>query len=297
MDKEYLRTKLKEFRADLIDIESSSNTIKKYITVSESFIEALKDGHELTKLDVLEYKDNLIKAGYKPNTIRTYITIINKFICYCEYETIDRKGYKSKLEVKQIREQRNFTVNNVISESELERMLKYAKRLKYLDMYLIIKIFAYTGIRENELKEFTVENLKNKTQLKIYSKGKLREITIPDQLKREINDYIKSNNIESGYIFKAPTDSSKLISARTVDWRLKKIAGAGRIAINKAHAHSFRHLFTKKLEALGYPPETIADVLGHASTETTRRYMRKNDDEMKSIMNSIHYERRSDYES
>ena len=295
MDREYLYTKLDEFKDDLRDSESSSNTIKKYIRVSKMFIESL-ESDELTKDDVLKFKQKIINDGYKPSSIRDYLIIINKFIAYAEFNTLERKGYKSKLEVKQIKTQRNFTVNNVISEAELERMLKYAKKLGFNDMYLIIKILAYTGIRENELKEFTIENLKSKTQLKIYSKGRLRQITIPDELKREINNYIKANGIETGYIFTAPRDRSKLIPARTIDWRLKRIAGASRIALNKAHAHSFRHLFAKKLDKLGYPTETIADILGHASTETTRLYMRKNDEEMKNIMNSIKYKRRSEDE-
>jgi site-specific recombinase XerD len=160
------------------------------------------------------------------------------------------------------------------------------------DMRLMIIVLSRTGVRFSELKFFTVEKLANRTQISIYNKGKHRQITIPDDVKREINGYIKKYNIESGYIFRAPRNKEKPLGLSTAWERFQRIAGHAKISLNKAHAHSFRHLFTKKLISEGNSIELVADILGHSSTETTRGYARLNDVEMKDVMNSVHYKKR-----
>lgn len=293
MTKEDLEENLNNFIADLKDDEKSKNTIKKYKHVSQKFIDFLESNKKITKSETMKFKETIINQ-FKPSTVRNYITVINKFISYCEYGTLERRNLKSKLEVKQIRQQQEFSIENVINENDLERMMKWAKKLNLDNVVLIMKIFIYTGIRESELKEFTIENLKNKTILKINNKGKIREIAIPQKLKNEINDYIKKNNIKEGFLFPSKRDRNKLINRNTLYKQFQRIAGAARIPLKKAHAHSFRHLFAKKYLEMGYSVENLADVLGHANTETTRIYARVSVEEKREMLERINYKRKED---
>lgn len=272
MKREDLERKLPIFIKELQYDEKSKRTYSQYQRVCGNFINSIKHENEITKMDVMDHKAKLIEE-FKPATVKNYITIINKFICYCEHDTLERKKKKSDLEVKQVKIQHISSLDDVLEPKELKRMLSYAKKLGYMDMYLIMKIFAYTGIREHELKDFTVENLK-KSIIRTNSKGKIREIILRGDLKREINKYIKDNKIESGYIFYGVRDQTKLISMKTIWWRLKKIAGKAKIKLSKVHAHSFRHLFAMWYIEQGGTVEELADILGHTSTETTRIYLR-----------------------
>lgn len=286
MTREDMESAIDDFIAELTDDEKASNTLVKYERVSKELINALEREKEITKKDIIDYKTELMKQ-FAPATVRNYITIINKFLSYVEYRTLDRRTHKSSLEVKQIREQQVSSLSNIINDNEYERMIKYAKKLGYEDMVMIMKIFAHTGIRESELKDFTIENLKNKTVIRTYSKGKVREIAITQSLKNEINDYIRKNKIKESYLFKGR--KGDLISRFTVYKKFQKIAGAARIPLKKAHAHSFRHLFAKKYVEEGFPTENLADVLGHSSTETTRIYLRTSTDEWKERLEKISY--------
>ena len=294
MELEMMKAKLNTFCEELEEEEKAENTIKKYKRVCTDMIRRFEElgVADIRKSDMIHWKKQ-ISSEYSPTSIRSFITIANKFVRYCETDDISMiKTYKSVLEVKQIRDQKNFTVNNVVSESDLERLTYWARKLGMEDMRLMIIVLSRTGVRFSELKFFTVERLANRTQISIYNKGKHRQITIPDDVKREINAFIKKNGIESGYVFRAPRDKERPIGLSTAWERFQRIAGHAKISLNKAHAHSFRHLFTKKLISEGNSIELVADILGHSSTETTRGYARLNDVEMKDVMNSVHYKKR-----
>lgn len=272
MNKNDLERKLNTFINELKYEEKSARTLNQYKHACTLFIKSIGHENDITKDDVMEFKSKIVEE-YKPASVKNFITALNKFLCYCEHETLERKNKKSKLEVKQVKIQHASSIEDVLEPQEFKRLLRHAKKIGQMDMYLIMKIFAYTGIREQELKEFTVESTQ-KNVIKVNSKGTLREIILRNDLKREIKKYIKDKKIESGYIFRGVRDESKLISAKTIWWRLKKIAGVAKIKKSKVHAHSFRHLFTLQCQEQGMTVEEIADILGHKSTETTRIYLR-----------------------
>jgi hypothetical protein len=129
------------------------------------------------------------------------------------------------------------------------------------DMYLIIKIFAYTGIRVVELQKFTVENI-NKNYIKVFNKGKERTIILRNDLLREIKKYCKDRNITQGYIFRSPIKENQMLDLSTIWRRLKKIARASKINPTKIHPHAWRHLFAKAfMKIQGNSLDELADII------------------------------------
>ena len=231
---------MNDFLNELKYEEKAPNTVKQYRRACTNFLSSIEDKNkEVKKDDVMAYKAKMLDV-YKPSTINVSIICINKFLRYCETESLER-GHHSKMEVKLIREQYVSSLEDVLEPGELKRLLKYARRLGYDDIYLIMKIFAYTGIRFQELKDFTVQNMKH-TIIRTNSKGKVREIILRDDLKKEINQYVKRNRIVDGYIFRNG-NSDELIPYHVVYRKIKKVAGAAKINKKKVHPHSFRHLF------------------------------------------------------
>ena len=171
------------------------------------FVSSLPDD-EITKVDFMRFKEIMLEK-YKPKTVSNYITIVNKFIKYVEMsmdESIQdfdfnrMKKYYSKQTLKNIKIQQEASLKEVLEPIDLKRMLRMAKKLEEWDLYYIMKAIAYTGVRAEELKIFTVENLES-NYIKVKNKGKIRNVIVPQDLRRDLLKYCKNAGITTGYIF------------------------------------------------------------------------------------------------
>lgn len=282
MKKELYQQHIETFLLEERLNEKAEKTLVHYQHIIEMFISFLDDDHEVTKADIMKFKNHLMKI-YKPSTISNYITVLNKFIKYVEivesngeFDLDHLKNHKSKLILKNIKVQQKASLEEVLEPEEFKKMLRYAKGHDELDMYFIMKIIAYTGIRIEELKYFTAENIKS-NYIEVRNKGKIRNVILRNDLKNELIKYCNEHNITEGYIFKGKKEGT-LLHQTTIWKRLKKIAGHCRgIKLSKVHAHSFRHLFAIKFIQEGGDIGELADILGHSSVDTTRIYTRTTD--------------------
>lgn len=280
MIKKDLEDKLNEFKINHIEAEYSQRTIQQYESDVIKFINWLPNSFDLTKTLLIDFKRHL-GENYQTNSINKTIVIVNKFLKYIGREDL-------KLKKKKV--QQKTSIDDPIWDQEHKRMLRFAKKLGMDDMYLIMKIFAYTGIRVEELKEFTVENILQRSfTIKTFNKGKERTIILRNDLSREIKKYCKDNNIKTGYIFRSPVQSDKMLNLSTIWRRLKKIAGQARINKGKIHPHAWRHLFAKAAKEIGMELDEIADILGHGKIETTRIYTMTSNIEKKRKLEKIKY--------
>lgn len=294
MEKATLQELAEEFLLEEKTDEKAESTLVHYRHVVELFLDSLK-GKEVTKRDVMAFKSQLMDT-YKPSTISNYITVVNKFIKYAEivessgkYELSDLKHHKSKMTLKNIKIQQKASLEEVLEPEEYKRMLRIAKKNGEIEMYLIMRIFAYTGIRVAELKCFKAEAVKESNYIEVSNKGKNRKIILRQDLRRELLKYCEEKGIEEGYIFRGRRIGT-MMSDSTIWKKLKKIAGQCRgIKLSKVHAHSFRHLFAIKFLEEGGDIGELADILGHASVDTTRIYTRTTDYMKRKKLEKIKY--------
>lgn len=294
MKKEDFLTLKEQFLLEEKFNEKASKTLNHYKHVVDMFIDFLPDGKEITKKDIIEFKNKLLTI-HKPSTISNYITIANKYIKYIEiiekfgeFDLEEFKKHKSKLTVKNIKVQQKSSLDEILEPEEFKRMLRIAKKNKKMNMYYIMKIIAYTGIRINELNYFTVEAIQS-NYIEVRNKGKIRKIILRNDLKKELINHCKENSIAGGIIFKGKKEG-KLMHQTTMWRQLRKIAGMCRgIKLEKVHAHSFRHLFAMKFIAEGGNIAELADILGHASVDTTRIYVRSTDYQKRKRLEKMRY--------
>lgn len=300
MEKEVLINMVDAFIESEKQDEKAEKTINHYQHVVNLFINNLKND-EVTKNDVIAFKREM-QEKFKPKTVNNYIVVINKFL---KYASIVDKGYPFKiartgeyiklattgdiedLTVKNVKIQNKASLEEALEPIDLKRLLHWAKKLNRMDMYLIMKIIAYTGVRAEELKVFTVENIQS-NYIETKNKGKIRNVILRKDLRRELIKYCKDNNIEDGYIFKGKKDGTMLHST-TIYKQLKRIAGVAKVKKSKVHAHSFRHLFAIKFIEEGGDISELADILGHSSIETTRIYTMTTDEMKRKKMEQMKY--------
>lgn len=259
------------------DEELSNRTLQKYEKDIKDFINIInvKSKEEITKEKLIDYKDQLVNKS-KTSTVNNKIIIINKFLMYL----FNSKDYN----LKQIKTQNKFEVDNILNKKDYERLLNWAMKLNKTTIYYLMRTLAGTGIRISELKYITIEAVK-KGKTEIYNKGKKRPVYIKENLQKELKRYCKDRGIKEGIIFISRT--GKPLDNAYIYKEIQYIAGQARINKKKAHPHSFRHLFAKEYLKTGGNVLNLADLLGHSSTDTTRIYSTKDANENRADLNKM----------
>lgn len=246
--------------------ELAKNTLKSYKNGISKFITWLEESGycdvDISKDITIEYKSYLRDISDSVNSANSWITTLNKFFKWLDMP---------ELKIKKIRQQAAFNNEDVLTIEDYKRLLRMAKRMNMMQTYYIMLTLAMTGIRIEELKYFTVENLE-KYYIKVFNKGKERVVPVRQDLRRELKKYCKENKITTGYIFLGKKDG-KMPAKSTIWRRMKKIAGMARVKKEYVHAHSFRHLFARVfLNQNSGNYLDLADILGHTDLKTTRKY-------------------------
>ena len=215
---------------------------------------------QITKEDILLYKED-IRENYAAASVNSMLVAVNRFLLFIG---------RGDLRVRLLRMQRQAFRNDAraLSRKEYMKLLRAAKKKDYR-LFLLMETICSTGIRVSEHRYITVESLK-RGSAEIHNKGKTRIVLLDSRLARELLRYCKRRNIKSGPVFVSvngnPLDRSFI-------WRkMKEIGNLASVAAEKIFPHNLRHLF-----AVTFYQETrdiahLADLLGHASIDTTRIY-------------------------
>ena len=87
--------------------------------ILKEFIEYanIKNKEDITKEKLIEFKEYMQKK-YKTNTINIKITVINAFITFI--------GLDSSYKLKHLKKQQKATLENVLTQTDYERLLRIA---------------------------------------------------------------------------------------------------------------------------------------------------------------------------
>jgi integrase/recombinase XerC len=75
------------------------------------------------------------------------------------------------------------------------------------------------------------------------------------------------------------------VSKRTLQRNVPTLGA--QIGVPDLTPHWLRYTFAKRLEKNGTPLETIRDLLGHESIETTKRYLKSSAEELQSAVEGV----------
>lgn len=286
MDKKDLTSRLDEWLLELKYDEKAANTLKQYKTNVMKFIDWLPDDEKpITKDTTMKYKEHLRTITQSSKSMNVWIVALNKYLRWLGHNDLTIKKYKMQ---EQSSNEESLTI------ADFKRLLRIANRIGNDQLYYIIKVLGMTGCRIGELKYFTVENLEKtpRKNIKVYNKGKDREIVIRQDLSRELKHYYKSKGIESGFIFLSndPNCKGKMPAVSTIWRQMQKVAGLARINKEKVHPHNFRHLFAQVF--LNAYPENVldlADLLGHNDLKTTRIYTKTSGEQKRMKLEKVKF--------
>ncbi len=252
---------MNSFATFLKNEEKSDATIEKYMRDVHRFAEFVGKC-EVNKLRVMEYKTELGKS-YAVTSANSMIAALNAFLRFCEWQDLCVKQFR-------VQRQAFCSEERELTKSEYIKLLDAATEMNNKRLNLIIQSICGTGIRVSELQYITVEAL-YKGEAVVNCKGKNRRIFIVPQLKKKLLRYVNEQKITSGAVF--VTKSGKPMS-RTNIWReMKQLCARADVPPSKVFPHNLRHLFARTFYTIEKDIAKLADILGHASINTTRVYI------------------------
>lgn len=263
MDKETLTmTTITAYGRHLSSEERSSGTISKYMRDMRAFAKWL-DGAPLTKETTAGWKAYLLSRGYAPVTVNSMLAALNgmcRFLgkenCRVRFLKIQRRLFRD--------------ASRELNRSEYEHLLETAKAKGWHRLALLMETIYATGIRVSELEYITVEAAQQGRAV-ISLKGKIRTIFLPNKLCRKLLKYAKKHKTISGKIFLTRNGTS--ISRHQIWAELKRLCRHAGVDASKVFPHNLRHLFATIFYRSCKDIAQLADILGHASIETTRIYL------------------------
>lgn len=260
MKKGKTETLVKEFERHLVENERSRATVEKYIRDVRAYLAF--SGGAVSRDFLIGYKDRL-RADYKVASANSMLAAINSFLKFIG---------RGELALKRFRAQRAAFCpeDKDLTREEYAKLVREAKRRKDDKLELIMQTICATGIRVSELSYITREAVE-RGEATVICKGKTRRIFIVKDLRKRLLSYIGKNRIKRGAIFL--TSNKKPIS-RTHVWRIMKaLCQSARVVASKVFPHNLRHLFAKTFYSIEKDISKLADILGHASIDTTRIYI------------------------
>ncbi len=252
---------IEKFRQYLIEEEKAGATLEKYMRDVNVFSTWLK-GEELDKMTVLSYKNHLIELSYAPKTVNSVLSSLNSFFDYNGWHGLKVKMLKIQ---KQIFAERN----KELTKAEYARLLAAAQRRKNERLYYLMQTICSSGIRVSELSAITVEAVRSR-KANIKNKGKIRVILLPTELCKMLDKYAREQKITSGPVF--ITKTGKPLDRSTIWKMMKTLCESAGVEREKVFPHNLRHLFARTYYSIQKDIVRLADILGHASVNTTRIY-------------------------
>lgn len=246
--------------AALTQAEKAPGTIAKYrrdLTALAAFL----NGEALTAESAAVWKAHLLQS-HAPRTINAMLAAVNGFFRFL--------GYPITTKYLKIQHQPFRDARRELTKLEYQALLAAARKRGEERLALLLETLCATGIRVSELKDITVEAVRQ-GRATVYLKGKIRTILLPGKLCRKLLHYAKKQKNSTGEVFR--TKSGRGLSRRQIWYELKRLSAAAGVAPEKVFPHNFRHLFATVFYRACRDLARLADVLGHSSIETTRLYL------------------------
>ncbi len=253
---------LDAFRRTLQQEERSPGTIDNYLRHVRAFAAWLAE-RALSRENVQAWKETLLAKGLAPASINGKLVALNRLLGFLQM---------NHLRVRLLRVQRRLfcDVSRELSRADYERLLAAARQSGKERLAFVMETLCACGLRVSELRYITVEAA-TKGRAAITLKGKTRVILLPRPLCKKLCRFAQKNKTVSGVLFR--TRNGCALSRKQIWAEMKALCPRAGVAESKVFPHNLRHLFARVFYSATKNVTQLADVLGHASIDTTRIYL------------------------
>lgn len=205
-------------------------TINRYEKDLRQFYAYLPENKCVHRDTLAKYREKLLADGYAPRTANLCISAANSLFRYL--------GLKEYQLDNQLRPKNENLPE--ISRSEYLRLLKTARTLNRECEYLLIKLFASTGITILEVPKVTVEAVET-GRIGIQPSNSKQILCLPRCLQEELLNYAARSGIVRGPIFLSR--DGKTMGRSNITQRIHRICAASGVPEEKGNPRCLKKLY------------------------------------------------------
>jgi integrase len=265
-------------RALVVDAVHSPHTKRLYGRAVDEFLAwyQREEPRPLAKAIVLRYKTVLEARGLAPSSINTQLAALRKLAAEAaDNGLLDAETARAIGNVKGAR-MHGTRMGNWLSREEAQALLDAPDRgtLRGLRDAALLALLLGTGVRRSEAAGLRVEHLQQREGrwviVDLLGKGgRVRSVPIAAWVKAAVDRWLSGAGISDGYVLR-PVNKGSRVSC-------KPMTPAGIYSALLTYAnlapHDLRRTFAQLARKGDAPIEQIQMSLGHASVQTTERYL------------------------
>ncbi len=256
----------------------------------------LSDGAEISTSDVRAWIAHLARKGNSPRSLRRKTQAARAFFRWLHKSGYIQSNPAAEVQLAKI----GRKLPEFVREQEMEQLMdnphKGGDPALNIRNRLIINILYSCGIRRDELAKLTDADIDiYSKELRVHGKrDKTRIIPIADELIAKIQEWQKVR--DGMYSFPAPaplicSKRGKLTGKAIYEIVHKQLLSTG--ATHKS-PHSLRHTFATSLLNNGAEINSVKELLGHSSLQSTQIYTHLTFSDLRKAYNGAHPRAKSD---
>jgi len=221
---------IQRFLADYEKSNRTEGTVQFYRRKLRRFYEELPADKTIRYGTLRNWRESLLQSGYTPGSVNAFLSAANSYLDYIGHREYQLAG--------QLREEK--PPQPELSRAEYLHLLRTAKILNKEKVYLLIKLFASTGLYAQELPEVTVEAVQEGKIVCDQNKYK-QIVTVPACLKKELLDFANKKGILSGPIFQ--TRDGRPMHRTYISAVIRNLCEDAKVPSEKGNPKSLRKLY------------------------------------------------------
>ena len=221
-------------------------TIQVYRPKLEAFYHFLPEDKRVAA-DTLElWRAALLREGYSPGTANTHVSAANGLLAYLGRRDLQLIGQLDT----------EGEIQPELSRTEYLRLLATARNLGRERTYLMVKVFALTGIRVSELNRVMVRAVEEGRVLTACD-GRAQYVLIPACLQKELAVYLRRVGITAGPVF--VTRSGRPMRRTQVSGEIRTLCRDARVDGDKSNPRCLRRLYQVTQERIRDSVQILAE--------------------------------------
>ena len=224
---------------------------------------------------------SFLKDKYASNARSNIQFTLRDFLRYAEDRRILSPGFSNYIQT--IYSNRDERLPSTYNQDELNSILRSVDRTTVIGKrdYAVLLLLIRLGLRSSDIRHLAIQDLHwNENTIEFYQQktGIYQKLPVTDEIKHALADYIKNSrpDAKGDTIFVRTNAPYEALSSSCSVYRIlnKYMGKACIITEGKRHGpHSMRHSLSSNLLSEGTPLPVITGILGHSSSEATKRYL------------------------
>jgi len=235
----------------------------------------------LSKAIIQHYKNHLLELDYAPATINQKLVAVRRLaIEAADNNLLDPALLEGIRRIKGV-PMEGVRTGNWITLEQAQMLISTPDitTLKGLRDRAILAVMLNTGLRRSEMAKLSFDHIQQRNGRwvivdMIGKRNRVRSVPIASWAKQAIDEWTQTANITKGYIFRPINKGDKLssehLTSQAIQDVVKEYASKTGLTLS---AHDTRRTFAQLSRQAGADLEQIQLSLGHASIQTTERYL------------------------